>query len=402
MARHHPRRPLTLQSTRTQVYRENAYRLLDEGAAYKCYCTSEMLDEKRKKAMAEGTKPSYDRTCRDYADKHPDRPFVIRFRSPLSGAITFDDLVRGRITFQAGELDDLIIFRSDDTPTYNFTVVVDDALMGVTHVIRGDDHINNTPRQILMYEALGFGVPRFGHVPLIHGKDRARLSKRHGAASLLEYREDGFLSEALVNYLARLGWAHGDQEIFSNTELIEKFDISDVGKSPAVFDMDKLLWLNSHYLKTLPMDDIATRLAPFIERLGYPVDSKEKLFKIVAVFRERAKTLKEMAQMSEFLFKQSIEYEAKAKEKHLTSAAKPILVRFLADLSSHPQAGEVEQRALIESIATDMKRKLVEIIQPIRVALSGKEATPGIFEVIDILGRETVDARIKRAILSIQ
>jgi glutamyl-tRNA synthetase len=393
--------PLLFQSTRTQLYRENAYRLLDEGAAYKCYCTPELLDEKRKKAMAEGTKPSYDRTCRGCEHEYPDRPFVIRFKSPLSGTITFDDLVRGRIAFQAEELDDLIIFRSDDTPTYNFTVVVDDALMGVTHVIRGDDHINNTPRQILMYEALGFGIPRFGHVPLIHGKDRARLSKRHGAASLLEYREDGFLSEALMNYLARLGWAHGDQEIFSGTELIEKFDILDVGKSPAIFDMDKLLWLNSHYLKTLPMNDIAVRLAPFIDRLGYPVDNEEKLVKIVAVFRERAKTLKEMAQMAEFFFKQDIEYEAKAKEKHLTLAAKPILEAFLTDLSGHPHPDEAEQRILIEGIAKDTGKKLVEIIQPIRVALSGREVTPGIFEVIEILGREIVEARIKKAILSI-
>jgi glutamyl-tRNA synthetase len=393
--------PLLFQSTRTQLYRENAYRLLDEGAAYKCYCTPELLDAKRRRAIAEGTKPSYDRTCRDRADEYPDRPFVIRFKSPLAGTITFDDLVRGQISFQAEELDDLIIFRSDDTPTYNFTVVVDDALMGVTDVIRGDDHINNTPRQILMYEALGFGIPRFGHVPLIHGKDRARLSKRHGAASLLEYREDGFLAEALMNYLARLGWAHGDQEIFSSTELIQKFDISDVGKSPAIFDMDKLLWLNSHYIKTLPADDIALRLAPFVDRLGYSVDDKEKLVKIVVIFRERAKTLKEMAQMAEFFFKQNIAYEAKAKERHLTSATKPILERFLTDLSEQPRSGEAEQRALIEDIAKDTGRKLVEIIQPIRVALSGKEATPGIFEVIEILGRETVEARIKKAILSI-
>ena len=207
--------------------------------------------------MAEGRKPSYDRTCRECGKEYPGRPYVIRFKTPLSGVITFDDMVRGEISFQAEELDDLIIFRNDGTPTYNFTVVVDDALMGVTHVVRGDDHINNTPRQILMYRALGFDVPRFGHVPLIHGKDRARLSKRHGAASLLEYREDGFLAEALMNYLARLGWAHGDEEIFSGADLIAKFDIAHVGKSPAIFDMDKLLWLNSHYIKTIPPGEIA-------------------------------------------------------------------------------------------------------------------------------------------------
>jgi len=351
--------------------------------------------------MAEGRKASYDRTCRDRVDENPGQPFVIRFKSPLTGTISFDDLVRGRISFQAEELDDLIIFRTDDTPTYNFTVVVDDALMGITHVLRGDDHINNTPRQILMYEALGFDIPRFGHVPLIHGKDRARLSKRHGAASLLEYREDGFLSEALMNYLARLGWAHGDDEIFSSTDLIQKFDIANVGRSPAIFDMDKLLWLNGHYMKTLPVDDIAVRLAPFIVRMGYPGEGKDKLVKIVALLRERAKTLKEMAQMAEFFFKDHIEYEPKAKERHLTASARPILERFLKDLANLPHSGEGKQRALVEGIAKDLGKKLVEIIQPIRVALSGKEVTPGIFEVIEILGSETVEKRVKEAISSI-
>lgn len=393
--------PLVFQSARTELYRENAYRLLEQGMAYKCYCTPELLEEKRKTAMAEGKKPSYDRTCRDCTDDYPDKPFVIRFKSPLSGTIAFDDLVRGQISFQAEELDDLIIWRTDDTPTYNFTVVVDDALMGVTHVIRGDDHINNTPRQILMYEALGFGIPQFGHVPLIHGKDRARLSKRHGAASLLEYREDGFLAEAVMNYLSRLGWAHGDQEIFSSAELIEKFDISNVGKSPAIFDMDKLLWVNSHYMKTLPAVEIRDRLVPFIEKLGYPAPDGERLLKIVAILKERAKTLKEMAQMAEFFFKEEIDYDVKAKEKHLTATAKPILERFLDDLSRMPHSGEAEQRALVEGIAKDQGKKLVEIIQPIRVALSGKEVTPGIFEVIEILGYDTVEKRIRKATQSI-
>jgi glutamyl-tRNA synthetase len=394
--------PLTFQSQRMELYKENAYRLLDGGYAYKCYCPQDVLDEKRKKAMAEGRKPSYDRTCRDCVQEYPDRPFVIRFKTPLTGTITFDDMVRGQISFQAEELDDLIIFRSDDTPTYNFTVVVDDALMGLTHVIRGDDHINNTPRQILMYAALGFEAPRFGHVPLIHGKDRARLSKRHGAASLLEYREDGFLAEAVMNYLARLGWAHGDQEIFSARELIEKFDIGSVGKSPAIFDMDKLVWLNGHYIKTIAEDDIAGRLIPFIKKMGYTAGDRDRLLKIVAIMKERAKTLKEMARMAEFFFKEDVEYEAKAKEKYLTPVAKPLLARFLREFSQLPGLGEPEQRALVEGIAADLGKKVVEIIQPIRVALSGREVTPGIFEVIEILGRDAVEKRIKRAISSIR
>jgi glutamyl-tRNA synthetase len=393
--------PLYFQSARTDFYRENAYRLLDKGFAYKCYCTARELEEKRAKALSEGRKPSYDRTCRDCAEEYPDRPFVVRFKTPLSGVVAFDDMVRGEISFKAEELDDLIIYRQDGTPTYNFTVVVDDALMGVTHVIRGDDHINNTPRQILIYRALDFEVPRFGHVPLIHGKDRARLSKRHGAASLLEYREDGFLAEALMNYLARLGWAHGDEEIFSRSDLVEKFDISNVGRSPAIFDMDKLLWLNGRYMKTIPPDDIAARLVPFIERLGCEARDPAKLVKIVLILRERAKTLKEMAQMAEFFFKEDIVYEAGAREKHLTSAARPILERFLRDFEALPGLDEERQKALVEGVAKDFGKKLVGVVQPVRVALSGREVTPGIFEVIEILGKETVEKRIKRAIASI-
>jgi glutamyl-tRNA synthetase len=310
-------------------------------------------------------------------------------------------MVRGEISFQAEELDDLIIFRNDGTPTYNFTVVVDDALMGVTHVLRGDDHINNTPRQILMYRALGFDVPRFGHVPLIHGKDRARLSKRHGAASLLEYREDGFLAEALMNYLARLGWAHGDDEIFSSAELIAKFDISHVGKSPAIFDMDKLLWLNGHYIKTIPPGEIAGRLVPFIERMGYGAPDAARLLKIVLILRERAKTLKEMAQMAEFFFKEDVAYEARARDKYLTPAAKPILERFLQAFTDLPSLDEAGQRALVDGIAKDFGKKLVDVVQPVRVALSGREVTPGIFEVIEILGKKTVENRVGKAISSI-
>ncbi len=393
--------PLYFQSARTDLYKANAYRLLDEGYAYKCYCTPGELEEKRAKALAEGRKPSYDRTCRERAGEYPDGPYVVRFKTPLSGAIAFDDMVRGEISFQAEELDDLIIFRNDGTPTYNFTVVVDDALMGVTHVLRGDDHINNTPRQILMYRALGFDVPRFGHVPLIHGKDRARLSKRHGAASLLEYREEGFLAEALMNYLARLGWAHGDEEIFSSAELIAKFDITHVGKSPAIFDMDKLLWLNSHYIKTISPGEIASRLVPFIERMGYGAPDADKLLKIVLILRERAKTLKEMAQMAEFFFKEDVGYEAKARDKYLTPAAKPVLERFLQAFTGLPDLGEAGQRAVVDGIAKDLGKKLVDVVQPVRVALSGREVTPGIFEVIEILGKETVEKRVRKAISSI-
>jgi glutamyl-tRNA synthetase len=392
---------LYFQSARMGLYKEYAYKLLQEGKAYKCYCAPEMLEEKRKKALSEGRKPAYDRTCRDLSHERPDIPYVVRFKVPLSGTVTFTDLVRGQIAFQCVELDDLVIFRTDDSPTYNFTVVVDDASMGVTHIIRGDDHINNTPRQILMYEALGFALPHFAHVPLIHGKDRARLSKRHGATSLLDYREDGFLAEALMNYLARLGWAHGDQEIFSKEELIGMFDLPNVGKSPAIFDMDKLLWLNGHYMKNLPAEEIATRLAPFIEKRGYKVSDRDALIQIVTILRERARTLKEMAEMGEFFFREDFEYEPKAREKFLNENTKNILEDFLGRLSQVPGLGLDEQKVLFETIAREHEKKLVDVVQPVRVALSGRQVTPGIFEVIHILGKDSVQRRIKRAILSI-
>ncbi len=389
------------QKERLDIYREHAYRLLREGRAYKCYCAPETLEEKRKIALREGKKPTYDRTCRDAHDRGSDMPHVIRFKAPLTGEVSFNDLVRGTISFRCEELDDLVILRSDNTPTYNFTVVVDDALMGITHIIRGDDHINNTPRQILIYRALNYPMPEFAHVPLIHGKDRSRLSKRHGATSLLEYRDEGFLPEALMNYLARLGWAHGDQEIFSREGLIEMFDLPNVGKSPAIFDMDKLMWLNGHYIKTLPLEDVAERLVPFLEGLGLAIPNREMLVPITANLKGRARTLKEMAQMAAFFFLDDVAYEEAAKQKFLTPATKPILENFLEGFKGLRSIDEDEQKRLIENMARDYNTKLVNVIQPIRVSLCGRTVSPGIFEVIGILGRETVEKRLRRAIEAI-
>ncbi|HOE17592.1 MAG TPA: glutamate--tRNA ligase [Syntrophorhabdaceae bacterium] len=389
------------QKERMEIYREHAHRLLKEGHAYKCYCSAETLEEKRKIALKEGKKPTYDRTCRDGKAQNNDAPYVIRFKAPLTGEVSFNDLVRGTISFRCEELDDLVILRSDNTPTYNFTVVIDDALMGITHIIRGDDHINNTPRQILIYRALGYPIPEFAHVPLIHGKDRARLSKRHGATSLLEYRKEGFLPEALMNYLARLGWAHGDQEIFSRGDLIDRFDLPNVGKSPAIFDMDKLLWLNGHYIKTLPLEDIAERLVPFLEGLGLNISNRDMLVPIAANLKDRAKTLKEMAQMAAFFFLDDIVYEEAARQKFLTPATKPVLEDFLEGFKGLQSIDEDEQKRLVENLARDHNAKLVNVIQPIRVSLCGRTVSPGIFEVIGILGRETVEKRLRRAIETI-
>jgi len=386
------------QRERMDIYREHAYRLLKEGLAYRCYCTPEVLEEKRKNALKEGKKPNYDRTCRDLNMEYPDRPYVIRFKTPLEGHVSFNDIVRGKITFNCEELDDLVILRSDNTPTYNFTVVVDDALMGITHIIRGDDHINNTPRQILIYKALGYSIPEFAHVPLIHGKDRTRLSKRHGATSLLEYKNEGFLPEALMNYLARLGWAYKDQEVFSREELIEKFDLSHVGKSPAIFDMDKLSWLNSYYIKNTDDHTIAKNLEYFLEKEGIAVDRKEKLIPVVKSLKERAKTLKEMASMAAYFFNDNIEYDEKAREKFLTPQTRDILESFLNGFKTLHTLDEASEKKIIEDIVRQTNRKVVDVIQPIRVALTGRTASPGIFEVIDILGRESVEKRIDRAI----
>lgn len=383
------------QRERIEIYRSYAFRLLEEGKAYKCFCSQEVLEQKREKALKEGKKPAYDRTCRERKDE-PKSPFAIRFKTPLSGEVKFFDLIRGEITFRCEELDDLIILRSDGTPTYNFTVVVDDMLMGITHVIRGDDHINNTPRQILIYEAFERPYPQFAHVPLIHGEKGGRLSKRHGATSVLEYREEGFFSEALLNYLARLGWGFKDQEIFSREELIEKFEITDVGKSPSIFNLDKLLWLNSYYMKSKTDDEIANLLTPFLLKKGYKVENID-IPSVVRSLKTRAKTLKEMAEMASFFFDENFEFEEKARKRYLNEDTKPILEEFLFHFSSISELKEPELKGIFERLAEKFNRKLVDVVQPVRVALSGKDVSPPIFDVIEILGKESVEKRIKRA-----
>jgi glutamyl-tRNA synthetase len=383
------------------TYREYAHRLVAEGKAYRCYCTPEELEAKRQAAMQEGRKPTYDRTCREGRTVTGDRPSVIRFKTPTSGEVAYDDVIRGRIVFRSEELDDLVILRSDGTPTYNFTVVIDDVLMGITDVVRGDDHINNTPRQVLIYEALGFPCPRFAHVPLIHGKDKGRLSKRHGATSLLEYRRAGFLSEALMNYLARLGWAHGDQEVFSREELVEKFELSHVGKSPAIFDMEKLTWLNGHYIKNFPLSVIARELTPFLEKRHLTMPPAATLEAVVAALRERARTLEEMALMAEAFLIDEVVYDEQAQAKFLNAATRPLLEEYLAAFEELPSLEEGLQRGLVEGLAARHGKKLVEVIQPVRVALTGRTVSPGIFEVVGILGRETVVKRLRGAIAAI-
>ncbi|UCC66146.1 MAG: glutamate--tRNA ligase [Deltaproteobacteria bacterium] len=386
------------QSQRMHLYREHGERLLREGKAYRCYCTPEELEERRQRALAEGGKPKYDGRCRERKDQPAGLPHAIRFRSRQAGVTIVDDLIKGRVTFDNEELDDLIILRSDDSPTYNFTVVVDDVLMGITHVIRGDDHLNNTPRQILLYEALGYPVPTFAHLPLILGQDRTRLSKRHGATSVTAYQEMGYLPHALVNYLARLGWSYGDQEIFSQRELIEKFSLDNVGKSAGVFNPEKLLWLDAHYIKERDPTEVAQMLIPFLRQSGVEAGVDDRLIKVVRTLQPRAKTLVEMAEAAEFYFREDIAYDEKGSRKFLRPELASFLVSLIEELAAREVFTEAELETLFHHLIAQKGLKLTQAAQGVRVAITGRTVSPGLFEVMEILGREQVIKRLERAL----
>ena len=386
------------QSANFPLYKEYVQRLLDSGKAYRCYCSAEELEARRELAMKEGRKPKYDGTCRELADQPVDRPFVIRFRAPQEGSTSFDDLVKGVITFPNEELDDLIIQRTDGTPTYNFCVVIDDVIMRITTVIRGDDHVNNTPRQIQLYEALGFPVPKFAHVPMILGADKTRLSKRHGATSVIAYRDMGFLPEALVNYLVRLGWSHGDDEIFSREEMVQKFDISNVGRSPGVFNPEKLLWLNAHYIKTGDPQRLAGLLLPFLAEQGIdPQTGGPDPATVVKTLQERARTMIEMAEGALFYYRAPVSYDevalAKFDKEHLCAVYGAVAEKLAA--SSAVTAAEFD--ALFKELCTEKRWKMPQVGQPVRIALSGGTHAPGIGEIIVTLGIEETLQRIEHA-----
>lgn len=386
------------QSQRMHLYREHVDRLVEAGKAYRCYCTPEELEQRRKQALAEGNKPKYDGRCRERTDQPADLPPVIRFKSPPEGETIVDDLVKGKVVFDNEELDDLIIMRSDGSPTYNFVVVVDDALMGITHVIRGDDHLNNTPRQIHLYGAMGYPLPVFAHLPLILGQDRARLSKRHGATSTTAYREMGYLPYALVNYLARLGWSYGDQEIFSRAELIEKFSLEGAGKSAGVFNLEKLLWLNAHYIKEGDPREIAQQLIPFLLQRGIKAEVNGRLIKVVRSLQPRAKTLVEMAEMAEFYFWDDFPYDEKGSRKFLRPELSPFLTALLEGLRSSEDLVEADLERFFRQLIEQQGLKLNQAAQGVRVALTGKTTSPGLFEVMEGIGRERVIKRLERAL----
>jgi glutamyl-tRNA synthetase len=387
------------QSENFPLYAEHVQKLLDTGKAYRCYCTQEELEEKREKALAEGRKPKYDGTCRNLAENRPGRPSVVRFRAPHEGVTAFDDLIKGRISFNNDELDDLIIQRTDGTPTYNFVVVIDDAIMKITTVIRGDDHVNNTPRQILLYEALGYPVPRFAHVPMILGSDKTRLSKRHGATSVMAYRDMGYLPEAMINYLVRLGWSHGDEEIFSRDDLVDKFTIEAVGKSAGVFNPDKLLWLNAHYIKTGDPARLAGLLIPFLNERGVDATDGPDLVEVVKTLQERARTMIELAEGALFYYQSEYPFDEEAAAKFLTPETAQLLGELKETLSGISDFTTDNVGAAFKEFCAQKGIKLPQVAQPARVALSGKTAAPGIYELIVVLGAAETMRRLDRAIM---
>jgi glutamyl-tRNA synthetase len=388
------------QSQRLDLYKSHIQKLIDEGNAYWCECTPDNLEKKRSQALTEGKKPKYDGTCRNKG-LGPGPGRVVRFLMPDSGVTSFDDMIKGRISMENAELDDLILLRSDDMPTYNLTVVIDDATMNMTHVIRGDDHVNNTPRQVKIYEALGFELPLFAHVPMILGPDKTKLSKRHGATSAMAYQDMGYLPEALVNYLVRLSWSHGDQEIFTLDELKEYFDIHDVGRAAAVFNPDKLLWLNHHYIKTGDPDRLAGLVAGFITKKGYQLPEKEYIKNVVIDVRERTKTVEEMVDFGGFYF-QDIDPIEELKKQFYTPDIAPVFKAITERFEQIDLWDKGHMEDAVKAILEDFNLKFKTIAQPIRVALTGKTVSPGLFEIMLTLGKTTVLSRLEKALSSMQ
>lgn len=386
------------QSERTALYLEHAEQLLAGGHAYRCWCTAEALEQQRQAAQAEGRRAMYNRRCRERRDQ-PDGPYTIRFKTPLVGETLVHDALRGVVTFQNAEIDDLIIVRSDGSPTYNFCVVVDDATMGITDNIRGDDHLANTPKQVLMYQALGFTPPRFAHVPLILGLDRARLSKRHGATSVLAYRDEGYLPAALNNYLARLGWSAGDQEIFTAEELIAKFSLDHVGASAGVFNPEKLDWVNAQHLKATPPEEIAALLEPFVAARGWQAPGDDGwLTRLAAALRERATTLVDLLDQGAYFFTDAVAIDPAAAAKHLAKANRSALDALRASLAALEPWSVPAIEAAVQTVLASHGLALGKLAQPLRVALTGGSVSPGIYEVIELVGRTRCLARLDAAL----
>lgn len=386
------------QTQRFDRYAAMADRLLREGKAYRCWCTREELEARRAAQVARGENPRYDGRCRDRTAAVPGVEPVLRFRTPREGATVVDDLVRGRVEFQNAELDDLILVRSDGTPTFHFGVVVDDGDMGITHVIRGDDHLNNTPRQMHMIAALGYPVPAYGHLPMILGSDGAKLSKRHGAVNVLEYREEGFLPDALLNYLVRLGWAHGDQEVFSREEMIRLFDIGGVNASASRFDGEKLRWLNQQYLKAAAPASLAGAFERQLAARGLDPATGPASAAVVEAYRERATTLKDLAAGVTYLYADEYPVDEAAAKKHLTPAIAPVLGQLATALAALPAWTRESIHAAMTAVATGAGIGFGKLGQPARVAVTGGTVSPPIDVTLELAGRARVLARLQRAL----
>ena len=392
---------VVFQSQRFDRYQTVLESMLKAGTAYRCYCTKAELDALREQQVARKEKPRYTGICRERTEPRPGVDPVVRFRNPLDGVVVVEDLVHGAVTFQNAELDDLIIARSDGTPTYNFSVVVDDMDMGITHVIRGDDHLNNTPRQMNMLRALGATVPVYAHVPMILGPDGAKLSKRHGAVSVLQYLEEGYLPEALLNYLVRLGWSHGDQEVFTRAEMIATFDIHDVNKAASAFNPEKLLWLNQQHMVRAAPAALVPHLRDQLRRIGCDSSDLSLLEGVILAQRERTKTLKEMAHNSRFFFVERIEIDPKAAAKYLGSDGRDALIQVRGQLDQLPQWNALAIHAALNDIATRLQSGLGKVAQPLRVAVTGTAVSPPIDVTLELLGRtrtfERIDAALSRS-----
>jgi glutamyl-tRNA synthetase len=385
---------------------EGPFKLVKEGKAYYCYCSAEELETRRQEALASGRTPKYDGRCRNRKEPVPGVSPAVRFMMPQEGHTVVDDLIRGKVVFENAQLDDLIILRSDGTPTYNFVVVVDDVDMKITHVIRGDDHLNNTPKQIHIYRAFGYEVPKFSHLPMILGSDKTRLSKRHGATSVTAYRDMGYLPEALLNYLVRLGWSYGDQEIFTQEELIRHFSFENVGKAAAVFNPEKLLWLNGQYVMNTSSDRLAELVMSFLVQEKVIGESEGVdavwLAKAIDTLKERAKTLVELARSLRYYIAGDIEYNEKAQAKFLNDRSLPYLVELRESLAGLSDFSHAELESIFRAITEKHGIKLGNLAQPVRVAMTGGTESPGIFEVLEIVGKEKTLARLDKAIRTIE
>jgi glutamyl-tRNA synthetase len=390
------------QTERMDIYREHADRLLKEGKAYHCYCSPEELDARRKEALAAGRPPKYDRKCWGLKEPVAGRTPVLRFHSVDEGQTVVRDQIRGGVTFENQQLDDLIIMRSDGFPTYNFAVVVDDITMNISHVIRGDDHLNNTPRQIQIYRALGHQPPEFAHLPMILGPDKTKLSKRHGATAVTEYKDLGYLPEALMNYLARLGWSHGDQEVFSIAELVEKFSLENVGKAAAVFNPEKLVWLNHHYIQKADHGRLAGLLLDLLKKDGIMQDDRAPdaawMKNLVRILTERSHTLVEMKTSSLPFILDEIVMDEKARTKHLTPDVSPLLTELAEKLKFLDPLTHDGIEKVFNDIVNAKGLKLGKLAQPVRVALTGGTVSPGIYDVIEVMGKDKVIRRIEAAV----